>query len=174
MSTPAKAPAKADALKLLAADHAALVAMFRDYDRGKKKGDAMEKGKQALRICHRLSIQCTIKEEIFYPAASSVLGKDGEAMVQRALAEQGAMRGKIADIAQMPSSDVGFDPAMSLLSDTARGHFKEDEEKLFPRLRHAGFDLVGTGEKLATRRLQLSTTPAGQADVRQARRVLGR
>lgn len=173
MSTPPKA-APHDALNLLAADHAALLAMFRDYERGKKAADPIEKGKQALRICHRLSIQCAIKEEIFYPAAASVLGKDGEAMLQRALAGQGAMRGKIAEIERMPSGDVGFDPAMGLLGDMARGHFKEEEEKLFPGLRHSGFDRVGTGEKLATRQLQLSTTPADKADVREARQVLGR
>jgi hypothetical protein len=162
-----------DALKLLAANHAALLAMFRDYERGKKGADAIEKGKQALRICHRLSIQCAITEEFFYPAVAAVLGKDGEAMVQHALAEQGAMRGKIAEIEEMPSRDVGFDPAMGLLGDMARGRFEEEEEKLFPKIRHSGFDLVGTGEKLATRQLQLSTAPAGKADVREARRVLG-
>jgi hypothetical protein len=148
--------------------------MFRDYERGKKSAEAVEKGKQALRICHRLSIQCTIKEEIFYPAVSSILGGEGEAMVQRALAEQGEIRGKIAAIEQMQSNDVGFDPAFKLLSDMARDRFREEEEKLFPKLRHSGFDPVGTGEKLATRQLQLSTTPAGKADVREARRVLGR
>ena len=173
MSTSAKAEPH-DALKLLVADHAALLAMFRDYERSKKSGDAMEKGKQALRLCHRLSIQCAIKEEIFYPAAASVLGQAGEAMLQRALAAQGAIRGKIAEIEQLQSNDVGFDPAVKFLSDMARDRFKDEEENLFPKLRHSGFDLVGTGEKLATRQLQLSTTPAGKADVREARRVLGR
>ena len=173
MSTSAKAEPH-DALKLLVADHAALLAMFRDYERSKKSGDAMEKGKQALRLCHRLSIQCAIKEEIFYPAAASVLGQAGEAMLQRALAAQGAIRGKIAEIEQLQSNDVGFDPAVKFLSDMARDRVKDEEENLFPKLRHSGFDLVGTGEKLATRQLQLSTTPAGKADVREARRVLGR
>jgi hypothetical protein len=172
MSTSAKVEAH-DALKLLATDHAALLAMFRDYERGKKSADTMEKGKRALRLCHRLSIHCAIEEEIFYPAAASVLGKDAEEMLNAAQAEHGAMRGKIAEIEQMQASNAGFDPAVKVLGDTARGHFKEEEEKLFPKLRHSGFDLVGTGERLETRQLQLSTTPAGKADIREARRVLG-
>src|ERR1700754_4390355 len=97
MSTSAKVEAH-DALKLLATDHAALLAMFRDYERGKKRADTIEKGKQALRLCHRLSIHCAIEEEILYPAAASVLGKDAEEMLNAAQAEQGAMRGKIAEI----------------------------------------------------------------------------
>jgi iron-sulfur cluster repair protein YtfE (RIC family) len=176
MSTPAKAPTKTkphDALAFLAADHAALLAMFRDYERSKKGADAVEKGKQALRLCHRLSIHCAIEEEIFYPAVASVLGKDAEEMLNRAQAEHGAMRGQIAKVEHMSAKDADFDPILKALGDTARRHFKEEEEALFPKLRHAGFDLAGTGERLEARQLQLSTTPAGKAAVREARRVLG-
>ncbi len=159
MSTSSKSQSKSpshDALKLLAADHAALLAMFRDYERTGKGGDSVEKGKQALRLCHRLSILCAIKEEIFYPAVHAVLGKDAAAILEGALAAQGTMRGQISRIEQMQAGD-----------------FAEEEDGLFAKLRHSGFDLVGTGEKLETRRLQLSTAPAGIAEIREARRVLG-
>jgi Hemerythrin HHE cation binding domain len=173
MSTSAKAPPH-DALKILAADHAALLAMFRDYERNSKSADTIEKGKQALRLCHRLSIHCAVKEEMFYPAVARVPGKDDLAgMVQQALAEQGAMRGQVSNIQKMQASDSAFDPAVKHLGDTARHHFKEEEEKLFPKIRHSGFDLVGTGEKIQARQLQLSTTPAGKEVVREARHVLG-
>lgn len=177
MSTPPKhSPAESqshDALKLLTADHAALLAMFRDYERTGKGGEPVEKGKQALRLCHRLSILCAIKEEIFYPAVAAVLGKDAAAVLEGALAAQGSMRGQISRIEQMQVGDHIFDPAMKELGETAREHFKEEEDGLFAKLRHSGFDLVGTGEKLETRRLQLSTAPAGTAGIREARRVLG-
>ena len=166
-------PSKADALKLLAADHAALLAMFRDYERGRKSADAVEKGKQALRLCHRLSIQCAVKEEIFYPAVAAVPDKDTETLVQKSLAAQGTMRGEVAEIQKMQASDPAFDDAVKRLGETAGHHFKQEEEKLFPKIRHAGFDLVGAGEKIQARQLQLSTTPAGKADVREARHVLG-
>lgn len=172
MSTPAK-PEPHDALKLLAADHAALLAMFRDYERGGNGTDAVEKGKQALRLCHRLSIQCAVKEEIFYPAVAAVSGSSAEALVQQSLAGQGTMRGQIADIEKMQARDSAFDDAVKSLGDTARHHFKREEDKLFPQVRHSGVDLAGMGEKIQARLLQLSTMPAGKADVREARRVLG-
>jgi len=172
MSTPAKSESH-DALKQLAADHAALLAMFRDYERTGKGGDPVEKGKQALRLCHRLSILCAIKEEIFYPAVDAVLGKDAAAILEGALAAQGTIRGQVSRIEQMQAGDPAFDPAMKELGETAHAHFKEEEDRLFAKVRHSGFDLVGTGEKLETRRLQLSTAPAGMAEIREARRVLG-
>ena len=162
-----------DALKLLAADHTALLAMFRDYERTGKNADPVEKGKQALRLCHRLSILCAIKEEIFYPAVAAVLGKDAAAILEGVLAAEGTMRGQLSRIEQMQAGDPAFDPAMKELGETAREHFKEEEDGLFAKVRHSGFDLVGTGEKLETRRLQLSTAPAGTAEIREARRVLG-
>jgi len=174
MSTPTK-PQSHDALKLLAADHAALLAMFRDYERTGKGADPVEKGKRALRLCHRLSILCAIKEEIFYPAAGAVLGKDATAILEGAVAAQGTMRGQISRIEQMQAGDSAFDSAVKELGETARGQFGEEEKEdgLFAKVRHAGFDLVGIGEKLETRRLQHSTAPAGSAEIREARRVLG-
>jgi hypothetical protein len=166
-------PAKADALKMLAAENAALVAMFRDYERSKKTAASIEKGKQALRICHRLSIQCAIKEEFFYSAAASALGEGGQAMLDQSRARQGEIRGQIDKIENMKADELAFDPALKTLGELARTHFKDEEDTLFPKLRHSGFDLMGTGEKLETRRLQLSTTPARKADVQEARRVLG-
>lgn len=162
-----------DALQLLAADHEALLAMFRDYERRKKGATAVSKGKAALRICHRLSIHCAIKEEIFYPAVASVLGSKAEAMLTKAQVEHGAMRGLMATIEHMAAGDTAFDPTMKVLGDYARQHFKDEESELFPGVRHGDFDLAGTGERMATRQLQLETTPAGKAAIREARRVLG-
>ena len=172
MSTPANAQPH-DALELLAAENAALIAMFRDYERSKKTATAVEKGKQALRLCHRLSIQCAIKEEFFYPAAAVALGENGQVMLDQSRARQVEIQGQIDKIRNMKADELAFDPALKTLGEFARTQFKDEEEKLFPKLRHSGFDRVGAGEKLETRRLQLSTTPAGKADVREARRVLG-
>jgi hypothetical protein len=161
-----------DALEFLAADHKAMLAMFRDYEQ-LKKGAAAERGKEALRICHRLSIHCTIKEEHFYPAVAAVLGPKVEKILAVAEAELGKLRGLIVRIGNLSSSDSSFDPAVKDLGDAARRQFADEEKKLFPLVRHADFDRKGAGERLAARAAELSTAPSGKATIREARRVLG-
>lgn len=163
-----------DALQFLAANHKAMLAMFRDYEQHKKSAMAVDKGKEALRLCHRLSIHCAIKEEHFYPAVAAALGKKAEAVLTEAQVQIGAMRGFMATIQHTSSSDPSFDPAVKELGDAARAHFLIEEKNLFPAVRHAEFDLAGAGERLATRQMQLSTEPAGKSDIQEARRVLGR
>jgi hypothetical protein len=162
-----------DALKFLAANHTALLAMFRDYERHTSSASPVEKGKEALRFCHRLSIHFAIKEEIFYPAVAAVLGEKAKPVLSHAEAQLGTLRGLVSTVEQMSSSDEAFDPAMKLLGDATRRHFEVEEEDLFTLVRHADFDLAGTGERLATRQSELSTAPAGKAQLREARRVLG-
>jgi hypothetical protein len=161
-----------DALRFLVANHKAMLAMFRDYEQHKKTAAAVDKGKEALRLCHRLSIHCAIKEECFYPVVTAVLGKKAEAVLTEAEVQIGVLRGLVATVEHMSSSDISFDPTVKVLGDTARRHFEVEEEDLFPMVRHAEFDLAGTGERMATRQAQLSTAPAGKATIREARRVL--
>jgi hypothetical protein len=162
-----------DALEFLTANHKALLAMFRDYEQRKKSATAVDKGKEALRLCHRLSIHCAIKEEHFYPAVAAVLGKKAEAVLTEAEVQLGTLRGLMDTIENMSSGDASFDPSMKVLGDTAHRHFEVEEKDLFPLVRRADFDRAGTGELLATRQAQLSTAPAGKAQLREGRRVLG-
>src|SRR5476649_351518 len=171
MSIPSKTMPH-DALRFLVANHKAMLAMFRDFEQRKKTAAAVDKGKEALRFCHCLSIHCAIKEEHFYPAVAAVLGKKAEAVLTEAEVQIGVLRGLMATIEHMSSSDISFDPTVKVLGDAARRHFEVEEKDLFPAMRHAEFDLAGTGERLATRQAQLSTQSAGRADIREARRVL--
>src|SRR5476649_293418 len=87
-----------DALHFLTANHKSLLAMLRDYERHKGSASAVDKGKEALRLCHRLSIHCAIKEEYFYPAVAAVRGKKVEAVLTEAEVQIGALRGLMATI----------------------------------------------------------------------------
>jgi hypothetical protein len=162
-----------DALEFLASDHKALLGMFRDYERDAKTAETTENGKAALRFCHRLKILCAIKEEVFYPSAKAGLGEKAESIVDEARSQMGAVRGLMKEVESLQAKDAAFDPAVRLLGDAARRHFEQEEQDIFPKLRHGKIDLVGIGEKLAARKLQFSTEPAGKADIREARRVLG-
>lgn len=174
-SSPPIAPKPHDALEFLSADDQALLAMFRDYER-QKGADAATRGKLAQRACRRLSILCAIKEEIFYPTARSAFGDDAAAAAKLAPSEGevGALRGAIARIEKMSAGDgEAFDAAVKELGDAAKRHFEREEKELFPKLRHGKVDLSGTGEKLAARRLDLSTKPAPKGATGEARRVSG-
>jgi hypothetical protein len=171
MSTSAKTSPH-DALSFLAANHKALLAMFRDYEHHKANAAVAEKGKAALRLCHRLAIHCTIKEEIFHPAIAAVLGAKAKAILAEAQVQMGELRGLMATIEGMSATDAAFDPSVKVLGEDAKRHFASEESELFPLLRHAGFDLAGTGERLATRQAELSTAPPGKVVFREARRVL--
>ena len=160
-------------MNFLVANHKTLLAMFRDYEQHKKSASATDKGKEALRLCHRLSIHCAIKEEHFYPAVASVLGKKAEATLSEAEVQIGTLRGLMDTVGHLSSGDASFDPTVKVLGDAARRHFDVEESDLFPLVLHGEFDRAGVGELLATRQAELSTRPAGKAIVREARRVLG-
>ena len=49
---------------------------------------------------------------------------------------------------------------------------RQEEEELFPRLRHSQLDLLGTGERMAARKTELATTPIDRDTIHQARKVM--
>jgi len=162
-----------DALVLLAADHAALLGMFRDYGRRKRGATPAEKGKLALRICHLLSIHAEMEQEIFYPAAERVLGKKGETLLVEARIEHDVIKGLVDKLEKLPARHPTFDATVKVLGEHAARHFKEEEEQLFGRLRHSKLDLAGLGEQLAARQLERGTASPDRKVFAEARRVLG-
>ena len=162
-----------DALVLLAADHAALLGMFRDYERRRKTATTMEKGKLALRICHLLSIHAEMEQEIFYPAAERVLGKKGETMLIEARVEHDVIKSLVEKLGHLPARQATFDATVKVLGDHVARHFEEEEDELFAKLRHSKLDLAGLGEQLAARQLERGTASPDKKVFAEARRVLG-
>ena len=162
-----------DALVLLAADHTAILAMFRDYQRRRKGATPVEKGKLALRICHLLTIHAEIEQQVFYPAAERVLGKKGETLLVEARVEHVVIRDLVEKLEQLPAKHPAFDATMKTLGVHATRHFQEEETGLFAKLRHSKLDLAGLGEQLAARQLQYGTAPPNKRVFAEGRRVLG-
>jgi hypothetical protein len=163
-----------DALVLLAADHAALLGMFRDFERRRKSGTTVEKGKLALRICHLMSLHAETEQGIFYPAAERVLGKQGETLLVKARVEHDIIKTLVEKIEQLPARHAIFDATVKVLGDHAARHFQEEEEELFGKLRHSKLDLAGLGEQLAARQLELGTASPDKKVLAEGRRVMGR
>jgi hypothetical protein len=162
-----------DALDLLAADHAELHGMFHAYQRRHRHADRLEKGKLALRICQALTVHATIKQEIFYPAVAAVLDGDSDDLLGKASIEHGGIQGMISKIEDTAADDPLFDSMMEVLATYAGRHMKAEEEQLFPKVRHSRLDLLGTGERLAARKLELATAHLDRQAVGRARKVMG-
>jgi hypothetical protein len=79
----------------------------------------------------------------------------------------------IEKIEDMPSDHPTFDSTVMMLAEQAERHMKNEEDEVFPRLRHSGLDLVGTGERMAARKAQLATAPIDRRLIHQARKVMG-
>ena len=162
-----------DALVLLTADHNEIDKLVAEFERHRKTADHVEKGKLALRICHALAVHATIKEEVFYPAAEAVLRGGDREQLGKARVEEGGLRDLIATIENMSSDNPAFDATVMVLAEQAARHMKKEEDEVFPRLRHSGLDLVGTGERMAARKAQLATAPIDRGLIHQARKVMG-
>jgi hypothetical protein len=162
-----------DALVLLTAEHNEIDKLVREFERIRKAADSVDKGKAALRICHALERYAAIKREVFYPAADAVLAGEDKELLGEARVKHEGIQGLIDKVENTPADDASFDATVAVLAEQAGNLMKEEEEELFPRLRHSRLDLVGTGERMASRKAQLGTTPIDREHVRQARKVMG-
>lgn len=163
-----------DALDLLATDHAEINGMFRSYERRRRHADHLEKGKLALRICRTLTVHATVEQEIFYPAVAAVLDAEAADLLGQANIEHGGIEGLVSKVEDTPADDSLFNSMIDVLATYVARHVTMEEEKIFPLVRHSRLDLLGTGERLVARRLELSTARLGRQLVRQARKVMGR
>jgi hypothetical protein len=168
-----KAEAKPhDALILLTAEHNEIDKLAREFERLRKGADGVDKGKAALRLCHALERYAAIKHEVFYPAADSVLtGEDKERLAEAQVKHDG-IQDLIEKVENTPADDPSFDAMVTVLAEQAGRLMKQEEEELFPLLRHSRLDLLGTGERMAARRTELGTAPIDRERVRQARKVM--
>ncbi len=161
-----------DALVLLTADHNEIDKLVREFERSHKAADPVEKGKNALRICHALERYATVKREVFYPAADAVLaGADKELLAKAQVAHEG-LQDLILKVEDTAADDPSFDTIVTSLAERAGRLMKQEEDELFPRLRHSRLDLVGIGERMAARQTELGTTPIDREGLRQARKVM--
>ncbi len=162
-----------DALVLLAADHDDIEKLAREFERLRKADDSVEKGKAALRICHAVEVYDAIKREVFYPAAEAVLDGEAKELLGKAKVEHDGIRRLILKIGNTSADDPAFDPAVMVLAEDVERLSRKEEDELFPRLRHSRLDLVGTGERMAARKTELSTAPISRRGIRHARKVMG-
>lgn len=155
MSTARKA-APADAIALLTADHKEVEQLFKKYDK-LVKADAEDEDKEGLvrQICTMLTAHATAEEEIFYPAARSVL--DEPDLIDEATVEHASAKELIAQLEQASPGDELYDAKVKVLAEYIEHHVKEEEGELFPKLKKADLDLKALGAELSARKQELTS-----------------
>jgi Hemerythrin HHE cation binding domain len=162
-----------DALVLLTAEHNEIDKLGREFERIRKTADSVDKGKAALRLCHALERYAAIKHEVFYPAANAVLAGEDKDLLGKGQVTHDGIHDLIEKIEDTPADAPSFDATVTVLAEQAGRLMKQEEDELFPRLRHSRLDLLGTGERMAARKTELGTAPIDRERVRQARKVMG-
>lgn len=147
------------AIDLLEQDHRQVEELFEQYE--DLEADD-EKEALALKICLALQVHTRIEEEIFYPAARSVL-EDGE-LLDEAIVEHAAAKQLIGEIEAMEVGDQLHDAKVKVLGEQIRHHVEEEEDELFPQLEKTELDLNALGKKLAERKTELLQQVAEQGD----------
>lgn len=148
-----KQSAKHDALALLRADHREVSSMIGEFLRS----EATPSRKSALvrKICRALQVHTQIEEEIFYPAAREALSDSGEPLLDEAEVEHASVKQLIAALESESGDDRLYQAQVKVLGEYVRHHVKEEETKLFPRIRRARLDLKELGSELAERKAEL-------------------
>lgn len=134
-----------DALALLKRDHRIIERLFTEFE----AAIGLQLEPLSRRICKMLTLHAKIEEEIFYPAARTVLDAR---LIDAAQAEHAVMKERITHIEAMTSEHPQFDASMAVLGRDVMAHVTEEERDLFPRLARASLDLEALGVALAERK----------------------
>jgi hypothetical protein len=139
------------ALALLRDDHRKAAGLFAQFR--KLEGDDARKASVVAALCRELTVHAKVEEEIFYPAARTVL-RDA-ALVDEADVEHATLRALVADLERMKPGDDHYDAKVTVLGEYVRHHVQEEQERLFAALRRTPLDFAVLGERIAARRREL-------------------
>jgi hemerythrin superfamily protein len=142
-----------DAIKLLMADHDEVETLFKQFQ--KSKDGAAEKGEIVEQICKALTVHAEIEEEIFYPAARDALADAGEEIMDEAEVEHASIKSLVEQLQDADPDDDMYDAKVKVLCEYVMHHVKEEEGKMFPKVKKADLDLDDLGAELAERKTEL-------------------
>ncbi len=158
-----------DPIALLVDDHKRLKQYFARF--GKLRGAAHGSAQlqQVVELaCEELELHATIEEQIFYPA---VRAKVRPGLVDEAEVEHEAARALIAELRRLEPADPKYVASFRVLTSHITRHMKEEEQRLFPRIRRARLDMADLGHRMLTLRKSLlgeqdadRAAPASEAD----------
>lgn len=138
--------AQQDATLLLDEDHNEVIRMLEQY---KAAHDARRQQLLASQIAQALVVHMQIEEEIFYPAYQRATGD--QEVLKDGLQEHKEARELLSKI----EADRQNAKLMLELEDAILHHVNDEREKMFPKARKAGMNLMQLGEQLEARKAEL-------------------
>lgn len=145
-----------DAVDILIIEHEEVTALFEQF-RGLSARSKDSKKRISEDICAALSVHALLEQDIFYPAAKTAL-KEAD-LIAEAIVEHASALELMERIRQMEPENELFDATVKVLWDQVTRHAREEEEKMFPRLRKSKLDLVALGARMLEYRRVLETGP---------------
>jgi len=109
--------------------------LFRTFEQAGERAKSTE-SKTATAIVRELSRHAAIEEQVFYPAVRQEV-PDMSDEVLESLEEHHVVKWLCSEIERLSPDDERFTPKMTVLIDNVRHHIREEEETLFPAVRHA-------------------------------------
>lgn len=139
-----------DPVALLERDHREVDALFEQFEAA--TGDA-PKRQIVNEICVALKVHARLEEELFYPAAATVLGQPD--LIEEAMVEHMSAKDLIAQIETGAPGEAFYDARVKVLAEYIRHHVAEEEGEIFPKVRASDLDLAALGEQMAMRKHEL-------------------
>ena len=129
---------------LLMADHKAVKALFKEYEK-LAKSDAPDEQKEALveNVCVELTLHAKVEEEIFYPAVRAAIADDD--LLDEAEVEHATVKDLIAQLQKCFRTKIFTMPRSRCFPEYVEHHVKEEEDEMFPKVRTVDLDLHGPG-----------------------------
>ena len=149
----ARLPAAHDAIALLKADHRQVQEWFAQFQSARSSA---RKQVLAGQICEALKVHTRIEEELFYPAFLAATGE--VAIHHEAEVEHNGAKRLIDEIGPSGAQDNYFDAKVTVLAEMIRHHVDEEEKRdgMFAKARQSDMDLAGLGQRLASRKAELT------------------
>jgi hemerythrin-like domain-containing protein len=139
-----------DAISLLCADHAALLAHFDEVLRLPHGAATRERRAElVVKIAALLKLHLEVENTIFYPAVSLAMGDESVAI--ESSFEQDDEQYLIEQLEAISAADLRYDENVAALAEQLKEHVIEEETEIFPRLKAAKIDMEALGIKIRSR-----------------------
>lgn len=143
-----------DAISMLKADHKQVKSLFKQFEILKQQGDSVvEKALLVQQICDELRVHAQLEEEIFYPEVRAAI--DADDLMDEADVEHAGAKDLIEQLDAMRPADDHYDAKVTVLCEQIDHHVKEEEGKMFPKVKKAKIDTVSLGAEMAQRKQEL-------------------
>jgi hemerythrin superfamily protein len=154
-----------DALALLKADHKAVKALLKEFER--LSGRAGRKQQAVVtQICTALTAHAQVEEEVVYPVLKALRSQEIKDLVREAAEEHQVAKTLISELTTLSPTDEQYEAKVIVLGEYVQHHVKEEEQELFPKARQrlSAKRIAELGERVAARKQALGeTNPKRQA-----------